>query len=142
MYERLPAASLLSGHLSRPQCQALCARARPPSNPIFSPSCRAFLPQQTPHCHPGLHASSLLLPCVNEQLAVHLRQRGSLLLTRTPLSHSERHRRSFVVITLYVLVVLCVCRSGFRGDSHGLLCIKRVSVGLGVSLICDYVSKM
>lgn len=45
-YESLPAASLLSGHLLGPQCQALCARAQPPSNPIFCPSCRPSSPNK------------------------------------------------------------------------------------------------
>lgn len=45
-YERLPAASLLSGHLLKPQCQCLCAKARPPSNPIFSPSCPPSSPNK------------------------------------------------------------------------------------------------
>lgn len=63
-----------------------------PIQPNLLPQLSAFLLKQTPHCHTGLHASPLHLPCVNEGLAVNLRQKqagGSLPLTSTPLSHSE-----------------------------------------------------
>lgn len=60
-------------------CWGLCARLYVPvcsphptqaSTPAVS-----FPPQQTPHCQTNFHASPLHLPCVNEGLAVNLRQK-------------------------------------------------------------------
>lgn len=60
-----------------------------PIQPNLLPQLSAFLPKQTPHCHTGLHASPLHFPCVNERLAVHLRQKQageSPINQYTPLS--------------------------------------------------------
>lgn len=84
------------------------------------PQLSAFLPEQTPHCHPGLHASPLHLPCVNEGASGSFASeagggRGESPINQyTPLSLWDATVTPLCfVLWPCMLLCVCVCWSGW-----------------------------